>query len=71
MPETRAPEIHKALADDTRYRLYRYIGLAGRPISIGFRHKCQASYFGLSIETTRMSVAGTATRWVIPCVPPG
>jgi len=34
MPETRAPEIHKALADDTRYRLYRYIGLAGRPISI-------------------------------------
>ena len=34
MPETRAPEIHKALADDTRYRLYRYIGLAGRPVSI-------------------------------------
>jgi predicted ArsR family transcriptional regulator len=32
--ETRAPEIHKALADDTRYRLYRYIGLAGRPVSI-------------------------------------
>lgn len=34
MPETRAPEIHKALADDTRYRLYRYIGLARRPVSI-------------------------------------
>jgi predicted ArsR family transcriptional regulator len=38
MPETkatgRAPEVHKALADDTRYRLYRYIGLAARPVSI-------------------------------------
>lgn len=34
MTETKAPEIHKALADDTRYRLYRYIGLAGRPVSI-------------------------------------
>jgi predicted ArsR family transcriptional regulator len=33
-PETRAPEIHKALADDTRYRLYRYVGLAARPVSI-------------------------------------
>lgn len=34
MPETKELEIHKALADDTRYRLYRYIGLAGRPVSI-------------------------------------
>jgi predicted ArsR family transcriptional regulator len=34
MPETKALEIHKALADDTRYRLYRYIGLAGRPVSV-------------------------------------
>jgi predicted ArsR family transcriptional regulator len=34
MPEARAPEVHKALADDTRYRLYRYIGLARRPVSI-------------------------------------
>jgi predicted ArsR family transcriptional regulator len=32
--DTKAQEIHKALADDTRYRLYRYIGLAGRPVSI-------------------------------------
>jgi predicted ArsR family transcriptional regulator len=32
--ETKAPEVHKALADDTRYRLYRYIGLAARPVSI-------------------------------------
>jgi predicted ArsR family transcriptional regulator len=34
MPETKSLEIHKALADDTRYRLYRYIGLAGRPVSV-------------------------------------
>src|SRR5438552_3065533 len=27
-------EIHKALADDTRYRLYRYLGLSGRPVSV-------------------------------------
>ncbi|HEX8100054.1 MAG TPA: helix-turn-helix domain-containing protein [Actinomycetota bacterium] len=34
MPETKELEVHKALADDTRYRLYRYIGLARRPVSI-------------------------------------
>lgn len=34
MPDTKALEVHKALADDTRYRLYRYIGLAGRPVSV-------------------------------------
>jgi predicted ArsR family transcriptional regulator len=34
VPETKAPEVHKALADDTRYRLYRYIGLAARPVSV-------------------------------------
>lgn len=34
MPEPKELEVHKALADDTRYRLYRYIGLAGRPVSI-------------------------------------
>ena len=35
MPETKtALEIHKALAEDTRYRLYRYIGLARRPVSV-------------------------------------
>jgi len=31
----RAPiEVHKALADDTRFRLYRYLGLSGRPVSV-------------------------------------
>lgn len=36
MPE-REPspiEVHKALADDTRFRLYRYLGLSGRPVSV-------------------------------------
>lgn len=34
---TREPspiEIHKALADDTRFRLYRYLGLSGRAVSV-------------------------------------
>lgn len=34
MPTATALEIHKALADDTRYRLYRFIGLAGRAVSV-------------------------------------
>src|SRR5713226_9740071 len=34
MAQTKAIDVHKALADDTRYRLYRYIGLAGRPVSV-------------------------------------
>ena len=34
MPEGRALDIHTALADDTRFRLYRYVGLAGRPVSV-------------------------------------
>src|SRR5438132_961495 len=32
--DVRALEIHKALADDTRFRLYRYLGLSGRPVSV-------------------------------------
>jgi len=34
MAASRVRDVHKALADDTRYRLYRYIGLAGRPVSV-------------------------------------
>src|SRR6266849_3139372 len=34
MAQTKPIDVHKALADDTRYRLYRYIGLAGRPVSV-------------------------------------
>jgi predicted ArsR family transcriptional regulator len=32
--DIRGLEIHKALADDTRFRLYRYLGLTGRPVSV-------------------------------------
>jgi predicted ArsR family transcriptional regulator len=32
MPEPQ--DVHKALADDTRYRLYRYLRLSGRPVSV-------------------------------------
>lgn len=34
MPETKTLEIHKALADDTRFRLFRYLGLSDRPVSV-------------------------------------
>ena len=34
MSDPGSVEIHKALADDTRYRLYRYLGLSGRPVSV-------------------------------------
>lgn len=34
MPQAKAIDVYKALADDTRYRLYRYVGLAGRPVSV-------------------------------------
>ncbi len=34
MADVRALEIHKVLADDTRFRLYRYLGLSGRPVSV-------------------------------------
>jgi len=34
MPDPAPIEIHKALADDTRYRLYRTLRLSGRPVSV-------------------------------------
>src|SRR5207237_5028180 len=34
MTDPGSSEIHKALADDTRYRLYRYLGLSGRPVAV-------------------------------------
>jgi predicted ArsR family transcriptional regulator len=33
-PKPTPLEVHKALADDTRFRLYRYLGLSGRPVSV-------------------------------------
>ena len=32
---TKGIEVHKALADDTRFRLYRYLRLVDRPVSVG------------------------------------
>lgn len=32
--EPKAIEVHKALADDTRYRLYRSLRRTGRPVSV-------------------------------------
>jgi predicted ArsR family transcriptional regulator len=34
MPEPAPIAVHKALADDTRYRLYRYLRLSGRAVSV-------------------------------------
>jgi predicted ArsR family transcriptional regulator len=34
MPEPAPIDVHKALADDTRYRLYRYLRLSGRPVPV-------------------------------------
>lgn len=34
MPEVTTLGVHKALADDTRFRLYRYLRLSGRPVSV-------------------------------------
>jgi predicted ArsR family transcriptional regulator len=34
MPEPAPIDVHKALADDTRYKLYRFLRLSGRPVSV-------------------------------------
>jgi len=34
MPDTTGISVHKALADATRFRLYRYLKLSGRPVSV-------------------------------------
>lgn len=34
MTEPAPIDVHKALADDTRYRLYRYLRLSGRPVAV-------------------------------------
>jgi predicted ArsR family transcriptional regulator len=42
-------EVHKALADDTRYRLYRYLRLSGRPVPV----RELAARLGLHANTVR------------------
>ncbi|MEX0754484.1 MAG: helix-turn-helix domain-containing protein [Actinomycetota bacterium] len=34
MTDAGSIEVHKALADDTRFRLYRYLRLSGRPVTV-------------------------------------
>jgi predicted ArsR family transcriptional regulator len=49
MNEPAPIEVHKALADDTRYRLYRYLRLSGRPVPV----RELATRLGLHANTIR------------------
>jgi predicted ArsR family transcriptional regulator len=49
MNEPAPIEIHKALADDTRYRLFRYLRLSGRPVPV----RELATRLGLHANTLR------------------
>jgi predicted ArsR family transcriptional regulator len=49
MNEPAPIEVHKALADDTRYRLYRYLRLSGRPVPV----RELAAHIGLHTNTIR------------------
>ena len=49
MNEPAPIEIHKALADDTRYRLYRHLRLSGRPVPV----RELATRLGLHANTIR------------------
>ena len=49
MNEPSPIEIHKALADETRYRLYRYLRLSGRPVPV----RELATRLGLHANTIR------------------
>lgn len=49
MNEPAPIEVHKALADDTRYRLYRYLRLSGRPVPV----RELAGRLGLHANTIR------------------
>jgi len=49
MNEPAPIEVHKALADDTRYRLYRYLRLSGRPVAV----RELATRLGLHANTIR------------------
>jgi predicted ArsR family transcriptional regulator len=49
MNEPAPIEVHKALADDTRYRLYRHLRLSGRPVPV----RELAARLGLHANTIR------------------
>jgi predicted ArsR family transcriptional regulator len=63
--ETKAIDVHKALADDTRYRLYRYVGLAARPVSIReMSRRLSLHPNTLRPHLRRLEEAGLVTREV-------
>ena len=65
MPESKALEVHKALADDTRFRLYRYMGLVGRPVSIReISRRLSLHPNTLRPHLRRLDEAGLVTREV-------
>ncbi len=65
MAQTKAIDVHKALADDTRYRLYRYIGLAGRPVSVrAFSRRLSLHPNTLRPHLRRLEEAGLISREV-------
>ena len=49
MAEPSPIEVHKALADDTRYRLYRYLRLSGRAVTV----RELSARLGLHVNTLR------------------
>jgi predicted ArsR family transcriptional regulator len=63
VPQSRDLEVHKALADDTRHRMYRYIGLAGRPISVREMSRRQGLHPNtLRPHLRRLEEAGLVSR---------
>ena len=69
MPEPAPIEVYKALADDTRYRLYRYLRLSGRPVSIGSSPRAcrctrtRSARISGRRRVSRRARSGAAPRW--------
>jgi predicted ArsR family transcriptional regulator len=58
-------EIHKALADDTRFRLYRYLRLVGRPVSVQeMSRRLSLHPNTLRPHLRRLEEAGLVTRQI-------
>lgn len=63
MATARSTEIHRALGDETRMRLYRYIGLAGRPLSVReMSHRLQLHPNSVRAHLNRLEEAGLVAR---------
>ena len=64
-PEPKPLGVHKALADDTRFRLHRYLGLSGRPVSVrgGPAGRARPVRVIVTILLVNGSVSGPGTAW--------